>query len=166
MLLLQAWERLKYTALPGLKLVVVGSPGWDYKPVIAAFKPWAERGELFHLSAVPSFELRLLYKHAAATICPSLAEGFDYTGIEAMRSGGVVSSSDIPVHREIYGDASLYFNPYSTEDAAAVIRHLIAEESAGLRYALREKSCSVADRYTARAILPKWDAFFHAPGRL
>jgi hypothetical protein len=162
LLLLEAWERLKYTSLPGLKLIVVGSPGWDYKSVLAAFRPWAERGELFHLSAVPSFELRLLYKHATATVCPSLAEGFDYTGIEAMRSGGVVASSDIPVHREIYGDASIYFNPYSTEDAAAVIHRVIADENAGLRAGLRERGVSIADRYTARAILPKWDAFFQS----
>lgn len=162
LLLLEAWERLKYTDQPGLKLVIVGSLGWDFRPVLNAFRPWAERGELFYLSGVPSLELRALYKHAAATVCPSLAEGFDYTGIEAMRCGCPVASSDIPVHREIYGDASLYFSPYSTEDAAAAIRNLIAPENAGLRARLRERAMAVSDRYTAGAILPRWGEFFRA----
>ena len=160
LLLTEAWERLKYTSEPALKLVVVGSLGWDQGPILAAFRPWAERGELFYLSNVPSAELRVLYRHAAATVSPSLAEGFDYTGIEAMRCGGVAVSSDIPVHREIYRDASEYFNPYSTEDAAAAIRRAIAPEAQALREQLRERGRLVSDRYTPRAILPKWDDFF------
>jgi hypothetical protein len=160
LLLTQAWERLKYTCAPALKLVVVGSLGWDQGPILNAFRPWAERGDLFYLNNVPSAELRVLYRHAAATVCPSLAEGFDYTGVEAMRCGGVAVSSDIPVHREIYRDASEYFNPYSTEDAAAAIRRVIAPEGEGLRERLRERGRLVSDRYTPRVILPKWDDFF------
>jgi len=160
LLLTEAWERLKYTSEPALKLVVVGSLGWDQGPILNAFRPWAERGDLFYLNNVPSAELRVLYRHAAATVCPSLAEGFDYTGIEAMRCGGVAVSSDIPVHREVYRDASEYFNPYSTEDAAAVIRRVIADDSRALREHLRERGRLVSDRYTPRVILPKWDEFF------
>jgi len=162
LLLTQAWERLKYTLDPKLKLIIVGSIGWDQTPILNAFKPWAERGELFYLSNVPSAELRVLYKHAAATVCPSLAEGFDYTGIEAMRSGGVAVSSDIPVHREIYANASEYFNPYSTEDAAAAIHRVIAADGAGIRENLRDSARAVCRRYTSSAILPKWDEFFRS----
>jgi glycosyltransferase involved in cell wall biosynthesis len=159
LLLLQAWERLKYTTLPKLKLVVVGSVGWDHAPILQAFRPWAERGELFYLSSVPSPELRVLYKHAAATICPSLAEGFDYTGIEAMRCGSIVISSDIPVHREVFEDASEYFSPYSAEDAALVVNHVLSEESSVLRTRMRRKGAEMSERYTAERILPQWDDF-------
>ncbi|MCA1300820.1 hypothetical protein LC062_21040 [Stappia indica] len=41
-----------------------------------------------------------MHKSARAVVCPSIAEGFDLSGIEAMLSGGVVAASDIPVHRE------------------------------------------------------------------
>ncbi len=160
MLLLSAWEQLKYTSMPGLKLVIVGSAGWDSASILRGFKPWAERGDLFYLNNVPSAELRVLYKHAAATICPSVAEGFDYSGVEAMRSGGIVISSDIPVHREIYRDASEYFSPYSTEDAFMAIRRVLAADSAPLRERLRAEAGRVSEDYTPRSILPKWEEFF------
>jgi glycosyltransferase involved in cell wall biosynthesis len=160
LLLLSAWERLKYTSMPKLKLIIVGSKGWDSAPVLDAFKPWAERGDLFYLNNVPSSELRVLYKHAAATICPSVAEGFDYSGVEAMRCGGIVISSDIPVHREVFRGASEYFNPYSTEDASMVIRRVLSEDGESIRRRLRAEARRVSDKYMPHNILPKWDEFF------
>lgn len=160
LLLMSAWERLKYTTMPKLKLVIVGSMGWDHQPILNAFKPWAQRGDLFYLNNVPSAELRVLYKHAAATICPSLAEGFDYSGVEAMRSGGIVISSDIPVHREIYGSASEYFDPYSTENAAEIIQNTLSPAGEDIRNRLRLAGKSVSERYTPKHILPKWQSFF------
>jgi glycosyltransferase involved in cell wall biosynthesis len=159
LLLMEAWEKLKYSSHPNLKLVIVGSLGWDQIPILNAFKPWAKRGDLFYMNNVPSAELRVLYKHAVATVCPSLAEGFDYTGVEAMLSGGIVISSDIPVHREIYDAASLYFDPYSAEDAARVMRQILAEDAQILRDELREKAVQVSARYSSEYLLPKWNSF-------
>jgi hypothetical protein len=160
LMLIAAWERLKYTSMPQLKLVVVGNLGWGFRPVLDAFRPWAERGDLIHLTAVPSAELRVLYRHAAATICPSLAEGFDYSGIEAMRCGGIVLSSDIPVHREVFGSASVYFDPYSAEDAAEVIAQVLAPDGLPIRERLHAEGPRMSDRYTADRILPQWEQFF------
>ena len=164
-LLVSAWERLKYGAFPKLKLVVVGAAGWDHAATLKAFQPWAKRGELFYLQNVPAPELRVLYRHARATICPSLAEGFDYSGVEAMTCGCPVVSSGIEVHREIYRDASLYFDPYSVEDAAQVIARVVAPEATGLRMHLVEGGRAVASQYQPVNILPQWAEFFarHRP---
>jgi glycosyltransferase involved in cell wall biosynthesis len=160
LLLMQAWEQLRYTLYPDLKIIFVGNTGWDYGPVLRSFKPWAERGDLFWLNNVPSAELRVLYQHAAITVCPGLAEGFDYSGVEAMKCGGVVAASDIPVHREIYQDASAYFDAYDPEDAAAVL-HSLLEEGAGLRLdAFRQAATRVSALYSAQAVMPEWAAFF------
>jgi glycosyltransferase involved in cell wall biosynthesis len=159
LMLIAAWERLRYTSMPQLKLVVVGNLGWGFRPVLDAFRPWAERGDLIHLAAVPSAELRVLYRHAAATICPSLAEGFDYSGIEAMRCGGIVLSSDIPVHREVFGTSSVYFDPYSAEDAAGVIAQVLAPDGLSIRERLHAEGPTISDRYTADSILPQWSQF-------
>lgn len=159
-LLVSAWERLKYSTHPELKLIVVGSLGWDQGSVMKAFKPWAEKGDLYYLQNVPSPELRVLYRHAAVTVCPSLAEGFDYSGIEAMRCGCPVVSSDIPVHREIYRDASVYFNPYSVDDAARAISTVLSVGGQELRAALTAQGRSVSSRYLPENILPQWDEFF------
>ncbi len=160
LLLVSAWERLKYTTMPNLKLVVVGNYGWDQGPVIDAFRPWAKRGDIFHLTNVPLHELRALYKHAVATICPSIAEGFDYSGIEAMLSGGITIASDIPVHREIFQNAADYFNPHSADDAAMVIQRVIANDGEAIRKQLREYGHKTANLYTPDKILPKWHDFF------
>ena len=164
-LLVEAWERLKYTTMPRLKLVVVGGIGWDHAGILESFKPGAESGDLFHLINVPPSELRVLYRHAAATICPSLAEGFDFSGIEAMRSGGLVIASDIPVHREIYEDASQYFNPYSSEDAARVLRQVLGGDGPRLRDHLRRAGRRVSGLYTQEVLMPRWDDFFARAGR-
>ena len=159
-LLMAAWERLKFTSMPELKLIIVGNKGWDYGPILDSIRPWAERGDVFYLNNVPSSELRVLYKHAAATICPSFSEGFDYAGVEAMSSGGIVISSDIPVHREIYKNASAYFNPYSAEDAALAIRQVLAEDRILIRRRLYEEARTVSALYTSHNILPQWNEFF------
>ncbi len=159
-LLVSAWERLKYSSHPDLKLVVVGSLGWDQGAVMKAFKPWAEKGDLYYLQNVPSTELRVLYRHAAATVCPSLAEGFDYSGVEAMRCGCPVISSDIPVHREIYQDASVYFNPYSVDEAARAIGTILSPGAEQLRAGLTAHGRVISSLYLPDAILPKWAEFF------
>jgi glycosyltransferase involved in cell wall biosynthesis len=155
-MLISAWERLKYATNPDLKLVIVGNIGWDAGEVLKAFKPWALKAELFYLQDVPSAELRVLYRHALATVCPSLAEGFDYSGVEAMRCGSPVLSSDIAVHREIYGDASLYFDPYSVQDASRVLADITSPDNAELRQGLVKKGLLQSRRYLPENILPLW----------
>lgn len=160
LLLVSAWERIKSRHMPDLKLIVVGNVGWDQVPILNAFKPWVEKGDLFYLNSVPSAELRVLYRNALATICPSLAEGFDYSGVEAMRCGSAVVSSDIPVHREIYRDASEYFTPYDPEQAAERIYEIVRPEAGERRATLMQKGKRVALNYQPEAIIPKWQELF------
>lgn len=157
--LLPAWQSLRSKQFPSLKLVMVGELGWHHKPIVRELRPAFESGEAFLLHDVPPPELRLLYKHARATVCPSLAEGFGLPGVEAMACGGVVVASDIAVHREIYADAAEYFNPYSAEDLARAISDVIDPARARRRDELVSSGASVARRYTSDAILPKWHAF-------
>jgi glycosyltransferase involved in cell wall biosynthesis len=157
--LLSAWERLHVEPFPGLKLLVVGAPGWHHNTIIKAFRPWMERGDAFLLQDVPSPELRLLYKHARATVCPSFSEGFDFSGVEAMRSGGAVVASDIAAHREIYADAAEYFNPYSVDDLSRAIDIVIDPAHPARRNELIARGAAVSRRYSYEAILPKWKSF-------
>jgi glycosyltransferase involved in cell wall biosynthesis len=157
--LLEAWEELQRGACPNLKLIFVGSLGWDHEPIVKVLQPWLDRGDAYLLEGVPADELRLLYRHAQATVCPSYAEGFGYAGVEAMRCGGVVVASDLPVHREVYGDAAEYFNPYSAQEAARVIGKLLAPEQAERRLQLVAAGQVVSERYTPQQLLPQWQAF-------
>ncbi len=159
--LLSAWEQMRTEGFPKLKLVVVGMLGWDHAPIVKKFRPWLERGEVFMLEDVPAPELRLLYKHARATICPSFGEGFDFSGVEAMRCGGAVAASDIPVHRDVYGDAAEYFTPYSAPDIAAAIARVVDPASASRRAELVRKGAAVSAQYMPEKILPQWQKFLN-----
>lgn len=155
-----AWEILKEEVDPSLKLVIVGTLGWGFQKMVKQLRTWIDRGELFMLNSVPSPDLRVLYRHAAATICPSVQEGFDFSGVEAMCSGGVTAASDIPVHREIYEDAAEYFDPYSTRSTVESLKRMIySTESTAMRERLERRGSEISRRYTPEVIMPKWEAF-------
>lgn len=157
--LLSAWERLRTSFDPGLELVLVGSIGWESEPIMRKLKPWIKRGGLHLLEDVPAQELRLLYRHARCVVCPSVYEGFDFSGVEAMRSGGVVLASDIAVHRDVYGAASEYFNPYSVDELEQALVRLMSPAAENRRAELIETGQRESLQYTPERILPQWKAF-------
>jgi glycosyltransferase involved in cell wall biosynthesis len=157
--LLAAWEQLRTERFPNLHLVLVGMLGWEHKAIVKKFRPWLARGGVHMLEDVPAGELRLLYKHARATICPSFGEGFDFSGVEAMRCGGVVAASELPVHREIFGAAAEFFSPYSAVDLARAVTRLIDTEAGPRRETLIETGREVSARYLPERILPQWQGF-------
>ena len=67
-------------------------------------------------------------RRATALVSASLNEGFGLPLIEAMAGGTPVAVSDIPIFREIGGDAAVFFDPMDPESFAAAIRRL--EDSA------------------------------------
>jgi glycosyltransferase involved in cell wall biosynthesis len=159
--LLSAWEQLRTELQPDLQLVLVGALGWEHKAIVRRFRPWLDRGGMHLLEDVPAPELRLLYQHAAVTVCPSFGEGFDFSGVEAMRCGGVVAASDIAVHHDIFGDAAEYFTPYSAGQLATSLSRLLVEGGAGRRAELVARGTTVSARYLPEQVLPQWQAFLH-----
>ncbi len=165
MRLLAAWDIVRTELDSGLKLVVVGSLGWDCDLIMRAFRAAIDQGDAFFLNNVPAMDLRVLYRHALVTVCPSLAEGFDYPGIEAMRSGGLVAASDIPVHREIYADAAEYFDPYSTTPLVETLIAMLAPNGAALCEKLHRQGDAVSGRYLPERISPEWQTFLERVAR-
>ena len=84
-------------------------------------------GTIHFLGRVSDEELVRLYNRATCFIFPSLYEGFGLPTIEAMKCGCPVLASDIPVLREVCGDAALYFNPYHIEDIRNSIKKFLKE---------------------------------------
>jgi Glycosyltransferase len=70
-----------------------------------------------------------LYTFADLFIFPSLFEGFGLPPLEAVSLGCPVILSDIPVLREIFGEAGLYFNPHNEEDLAKTILRVILDKN-------------------------------------
>ena len=157
--LLAAWEQLRAHHFPTLELVTVGMLGWDHESIIHKYRPWLRSGIVHMLEDVPAPELRLLFKHARATVCPSFGEGFDYSGVEAMRCGGVVVASDIPVHRDIYRDAAEYFNAYSTTGLVQAVKRVIDADAVPRRNELIEAGQAVSADFNTQVVLPQWRDF-------
>lgn len=70
-----------------------------------------------------------LYRNAKLFVFPSLCEGFGLPPLEAMSLGCPVIASDLPVLREVCGDAALYFNPYSENDLSDKMLKILNDEA-------------------------------------
>jgi glycosyltransferase involved in cell wall biosynthesis len=107
--------------LPGYRLHLLSrvSPAESEKLVALAPADSLE----FHNGATDEAYVELL-KRATALVTASKDEGFGLPLVEAMVLGTPVVVSDIPIFREIGGDAALYFDPKSPESFAASVQEL------------------------------------------
>jgi glycosyltransferase involved in cell wall biosynthesis len=72
-------------------------------------------GHIVELGTIPYRSLHHLYRACHIYVTPAYAESFAHPLIESMSSGLPVVASDLPVHREICGNAGIYFPPFSSE---------------------------------------------------
>jgi glycosyltransferase involved in cell wall biosynthesis len=76
------------------------------------------------LGFVPYRSLHQLYTKCDLYVTAAYAESFAHPLLEAMSSGRPIVASDIAVHREICGEAALYFDRFSPENAAETLASL------------------------------------------
>ena len=70
------------------------------------------------LGVVPYRQLHQIYRRAEVYVTPAYTETFAHPLVESMSSGCPIVASDLPVHREICGDAALYFPRFSPQNLA------------------------------------------------
>ena len=75
-------------------------------------------GSVVQLGSVPYHSLHHLYPHADLYVTPAYAETFAHPLVEAMSCGLPVVASNLPVHREICGEAGVYFPTFSPDELA------------------------------------------------
>lgn len=103
---------------------------------------------LYFTGFVSDKRLRWLYENCQAYVFPSLSEGFGLPGLEAMRHGAPVISSDATCLPEIYGDAAHYFDPEDTQAMADAIDEVLTD--AKLRKSLVSKGRKQVEKYSWR----------------
>jgi glycosyltransferase involved in cell wall biosynthesis len=87
---------------------------------------------LVELGAVPYHLLHHVYRACDLYVTPAYVETFAHPLVEAMAAGLPVVASDLAVHREVCGDAALYFPPFSPDLLAeTVCRVALSPELSG-----------------------------------
>ena len=80
---------------------------------------------------VPPPELEALWGMAACAAFPTRAEGFGMPVLEALARDVPVAASDLPVLREVGGEAPVFFDPMDAQDAARAIEEAIRRGADG-----------------------------------
>ncbi len=80
------------------------------------------------LGSVPYSLLHHVYRACSLYVTPAYTESFAHPLVEAMACGLPVVASDLAVHREICGDAAIYFPRFSPEELAARVCRVAASD--------------------------------------
>lgn len=125
---LDAFERL-WSEGCDVRYVIVGRPGWNTRALQRRIRQHKELGRrLFWLDNASDADLSHLYPRAHGLIFPSFVEGFGMPLIEAARYGARVIASDIPVFREVGGDAAVYFDVLDPQALATRVREALSKK--------------------------------------
>lgn len=144
--LLFAYRRLHEIMNNPPKLVIVGRKGLDGEKIIETATQLNMQKNIIFTGYIPDEHLPILYKNALLFIYPSFYEGFGLPVLEAMISKVPVIISNNAVHREIVGNAGVFFDPDNYYQMAELIRELIT--SYKLRNEFRDKGFELASRFT------------------
>lgn len=99
-----------WQAQQNINLVIVGNVGWNVDALVDRIATHPELNKkLFWLKGVSDEYLEQLYAASVCLIAASEGEGFGLPIIEAAQHGLAVMLRDIPVFREVAGDAAFYF---------------------------------------------------------
>jgi glycosyltransferase involved in cell wall biosynthesis len=144
---------------PGLLLVQIGGT-WskDHEEQIRRLGLGAH---VLQLRGLDNAVLAALYARAAASLLTSEAEGFGLPIIEALACGAKVVASDLPVTREVGGDAVVYCPVADVPAWSAALFRLLREPNFGppentrleraARYTWKRHAGIIASSYLALA---------------
>jgi glycosyltransferase involved in cell wall biosynthesis len=137
---LDAFELL-WEAGIDVNLVIVGNEGWKGLPdshrrtiprIVERLRTHPERGRrLLWLAGIDDEELQQVYLASRCLLAPSEGEGFGLPLIEAARHGIPVLARDLPVFREVGGEAADYFNGLDGAALAGAVREWLARSAQG-----------------------------------
>jgi len=120
-------DGFKIADLKDTKLVIVGGVNPLVFGKSGEAKDFVFDPAIEFLGYVPDAQLVNLYRQAEIFISVSLYEGFGFPPLEALASGCRVLVSEIPSHREIFGDCATYVNPLDSKEIAQKLNLLLTK---------------------------------------
>lgn len=106
------------------------------------------RDHVVELGSVPYDQLHHVYQACDVFVSAAYTETFAHPLVEAMACALPVLASDLPVHREICGEAAVYFKGFSPELLASELARLASDGPARRSLAMRGRDQSL--RYSWR----------------
>ena len=137
--LISAYAKIKHK-IPEIKLVIAGNKqgyNFDKEIDINIKKNNLKDSEVLFIGFIEEEAKTIIYSLAHIFVSPSFYEGFSITPMEAIKMNLPTIISDIPVHREIYKDACLYFKPKDVDNLSKKLYTICTDES--LRTSLIER---------------------------
>jgi glycosyltransferase involved in cell wall biosynthesis len=113
-----------------IKLVLVGEeyPKTRDTELIPTIRQLGLSEQVIFTGRVPDLDLPPLYTGAAATVFPSLHEGFGLTPIEAMACGSPVIGSDAGALPEVTGGAAFILESVTIESIANALNMIVVDQ--------------------------------------
>jgi glycosyltransferase involved in cell wall biosynthesis len=116
--LVEAYDRFRAGTREGVLLVIGGGAGEDRDRIRQRVASSPHRGDILLPGYVPREDLPALYAEADLFVMPSHQEGFGIPPLEAMACGTPVLVSDLPIFREVCGDAAVRARAADPDDIA------------------------------------------------
>jgi glycosyltransferase involved in cell wall biosynthesis len=104
------------------------------------------REEVVELGAVPYRQLHHLYGSCDIYVTPAYTETFAHPLVEAMASKLPIAAADLPVHREVCGDAAKYFPRFSPEKLAETVAEIACSSEVARQLIAAERSAAFSWR--------------------
>lgn len=125
--LVKAYAMLDKKVRDNYTLVIAGGKGWKDEDIWNDINKYRKDGlRIITPGYVTDNEKRSLYSNATCFVLPSHYEGFGMPILEAMQYNIPSAISDIPVFKEVAGEAALFFNKDSIEDISEKIDQIIS----------------------------------------
>jgi len=119
----------------GLKfrLITTADPNWEKidNTIRKAERKLADklkgRGLLELTGVLADSALDAVYARADIFVYPSRVESFGHPLLEAMAAGLPIVAADVPINRELCGNAAVYFRPLDHDEFAATIKRIVGD---------------------------------------
>ena len=153
--IIRHWESSLFDK--GIKLVVVGSPGWSCENTLERMSRYIKNRSIIHLEKVKSDDLQILLSGAIAFMFASHCEGFGIGIVEAARCKVPLLISDIPTHRWVSGNNAIYFDPsHEGISLSETMDSIINSDNKNMV----DNSYEYSARYMESNVKSKWVEFF------
>lgn len=142
--LLRALPRIRAASPRPVRLLLTchlrpkANPGsYDPRKVACLVRHLGLSDEVVELGTVSYNSLHHIYRACDIYVSPAYTESFAHPLVEAMAQGLPLAVSGLEVHREICGEAALYFDPFSPERLAQTVLQIAGSQELASKLGVR-----------------------------